>query len=249
MAALALSELRRALERRFPDALPVSRGTAAAGTGIGALDGLLPSAGLPRGRLTAWAPGGGATAILRSACEAAVGRGERAVWVDCGRHQAADFWRRGPLLIRPASERQGLEAAEGLLRSGGLALLVFHGGGREAEREAVRLSRAARAGGAALVVVLPTVSVAQLRVASRIAPDGYRWRCNAFGEPVEPVSVRLEVDASSMGWSGRAVVELPVRSHAWRSAPEQRLPDRRGAPPPARWRPPGKRAGSTQGCP
>jgi hypothetical protein len=78
--------------------------------------------------------------------------------------------------------------------------------------------------------------VAHLRVASCIAPDGYRWRCDAFGEPVEVVSVRLEVEASSLGWSGRTTFELPVRTHRPRLSPEPRLVDRRGAPASARWR-------------
>jgi hypothetical protein len=226
----ALDHLREALERRFPDALPLGRGSAtSSSSGIVALDALLPGQGLPRGRLTAWQPGGGATAVLRAACEAAVRRGERSAWVDGAGLQCADFWRRGPLLVRPPAGVGALEAAETLLRSGGLAVLVLHGCGREAAREAVRLTRAARAGGCALVVVAPSLQVAQLRVASRLTPDGYRWRRNAFGEPVEPVAVRVEVEASSLGWSGRTTFELPVRSYAQRTAPDPRLPDRRGA--------------------
>jgi hypothetical protein len=238
MSAAALHDLRRALERRFPDAVPLGRGTATVGTGIVALDGLLPGGGLPRSRLTVWQPGGGATAVLRAACEAAVRHGERAVWIDAGGHQAADFWRSGPLLIRPGTALKALEAAEALLQSGGLALLVVHGCGREAAAEAVRLTRATRAGGCALVLVAGVAPVTHLRVASRLAPEGYRWRRNAFGEPVEPMAVRLSVEASSLGWSGRTAFELPIRNHHSRLAPEPRLPDRRGAPPTARWRPP-----------
>jgi hypothetical protein len=239
MSMAAMYDLRRALERRFPDALPPGRSSAVAGTGIAALDALLPGGGLPRGRLTAWTAGGGAVAVLRAACEAAVCRGERAVWIDAARVQSADFWRAGPLLLRPSGELPALEAAEALLRSGGLALLVLHGGGREAAaREAVRLARAARAGGAALVMVGAAVPVARLRVASQLSPDAYRWRYNVFGEPAEPVAVRLEVTASAQGWSGRTRFELPVRSHHPRLCPEPHLPDRRGAAPAARWRPP-----------
>jgi hypothetical protein len=105
---------------------------------------------------------------------------------------------------------------------------VLHGGGREAEREAVRLSRAARAGGCALVLVATALPVAHLRVTSRLTPEGYRWQRDPFGELSEPVSVRLEVAATSLGWSGRTTLELPVRSFRQRLAPEPRLPDRRG---------------------
>jgi hypothetical protein len=230
MSAAALEELKQALERQFPDALPLGRGTAAAvGTGVAALDVLLPGGGLARGRLTTWRPGGGATAVLRTAVEAAVRRGERSAWVDASGALSADFWRRGPLLVRPATEREALVSAEELLRSGGFALVVLSGVGREAGREAVRLSRAARAGGAAFVLSVGESAVTHLRVASRIEADGYRWRRDPFGEPVEVMAVRIEVEASSLGWSGRTSFELPVRTHRARLSPEPRLVDRRGA--------------------
>jgi hypothetical protein len=237
MGNLALDELRRTLEQRFPDALPPGAGTAAGvATGIEALDALLPGRGLERGRLTAWRPGGGATAVLRSACEATARRGERAALIDGAGVQGADFWRPGPLLVRPANGVDALAAAEELLRSGGFALVVLLGAGREAAREAVRLSRAARTGGAAFVVAMEQSPVARLRVTSRIAPDGYRWRVDPFGEPVEVVAVRLEVEAAALGWSGRTAFELPVRTHRPRLSPEPRLVDRRGAPAAVRWR-------------
>jgi hypothetical protein len=233
----AVHELRHALEQRFPDSLPLRPGMAAGvRTGLAPLDALLPGGGLARCRLTTWRPGGGGTAILRAACEAVASCGERAAWVDTGGVQGSDFWRRGPLLLRSGTEREALAAAEELLRSGGFALVVLNGAGREAAREAVRLARAARAGGAAFVAVVADAAVAHLRVRSRIHPDGYRWRLDPFGEPVEPVAVRLEVEASSLGWSGRASLELPVRTHHSRLAPEPRLADRRGAPPAVRWR-------------
>src|SRR5690606_16338139 len=71
--AVPLHELRRLLEGRFPDAVPVTYRTAGAvATGLGELDRVLPGGGLPRGRLAAWVPGGGATAVLQAACLAAV---------------------------------------------------------------------------------------------------------------------------------------------------------------------------------
>jgi hypothetical protein len=232
----ALQALRIALQERYPDAIPLGRGVApAVATGLGALDGLLPGGGLARGRVTAWRPGGGATAVLRAASEAVVRGGERAAWVDAAGAQSADFWRGGALLVR-AGVRESLACAEELLRSGGFALVVVKGGGREAGREAVRLSRSARAGGAALVVVAETAAVAHLRVVTRMPPEGYRWRYNAFGEPVTVETVRVEVEASSLGWSGRTTLELPVQLYQPRLGPEPRLVDRRGAVPTVRWR-------------
>jgi hypothetical protein len=239
MGAAAVTDLKRALESRFPDALPLARTAAAAvtPTGLGALDALLPGGGLARGRVTVWQPGGGSTAVLRAAGEAAALHGGRSAWIDVARQQAADFWRPGPLLVRPRTEREALSGAEELLRSGGFALVVLAGGGRDAVQEMVRLSRAARAGGAAFVALLRESPVAHLRVVSRLSPEGYRWRRDPFGEPVELVSARVEIEASSLGWSGRTALELPVRMHQPRLAPEPRLVDRRGAPPAARWRP------------
>jgi hypothetical protein len=237
MGTAALHELRQTLEQRFPDALPLGPGSAAGvGTGIEPLDALLPGHGLARGRLTAWRPGGGATAVLRSACEAVVRRGERSVWIDGAGTQGADFWRGGPLLVRPATEREALVSAEELLRSGGYALVVLTGVAGDAAREAVRLTRAARAGGTAFLAGMTEAAVAHLRVVSWIAPEGYRWRYNPFGEPVQVVAVRLEVEASSLGWSGRCAFELPVRTYHPRLSPEPRLVDRRGAPAAVRWR-------------
>ena len=237
MGAAELLDLRRALERRFPDALPLGRGVApSVATGLGVLDRLLPGGGLARGRVTAWLPGGGATAVLRAAGEAAVQRGERAAWVDASGSQTGDFWRAGLLLVRPSSMREALASAEELLRSGGFVLVVLWGAEREAGREAVRLSRAARTGGSVLVLGTATASIAHLRVQTRIAPEGYRWRVNAFGEPVDVEAVRVEVEASSLGWSGRALLELPVRTHGLRLNPEPLLIDRRGALPSVRYR-------------
>jgi hypothetical protein len=235
-AGAGLQELREALERRYPDAVPLSRGIApAVATGLEPLDRLLPGGGLARGRVTAWRPGGGATAVLRAASEAALRRGERAAWVDAAGTQSADFWRSGALLVR-AGGREALACTEELLRSGGFAVVVLAGGGREAGREAVRLSRSARAGGSALVLVTEEAAVAHLRVISRLPPDGYRWRYSAFGEPVTVEAVRVEVEAAALGWSGRTSLELPVRLHELRLGLEPRLVDRRGAVPAVRWR-------------
>jgi hypothetical protein len=232
----ALLKLRHDLEQRFPDALPLSRGLAAAvGTGIGVLDGLLPGHGLARGRVTLWQPGGGATAVLRSACRAAQSRGERSAWVDVS-GSGVELNTGGPLLVRPQGDIEALVCAEELLRSGGFSLVVVNGGGRPVMDAAVRLGRAARAGGSGFVLVGHDATVAHMRIRTHIRPDGYRWRKNPFGEPVEPESAEIELEASSLGWSGRARFELKLQMHAQRAGPEQGLVDRRGAPAQVRWR-------------
>jgi len=153
MSAATALELRRLLERRFPDALPVTYGTTeTVPVGVASLDSILPSGGLPRGRLTRWRAGGGATALLRGACARASSRGERSAWVDGAGVIAGACWPAGPVLLRPAEARDALECGEVLLRSGGFALVVLTGV-RPDPMAHWRLARAAREGGGALVVV------------------------------------------------------------------------------------------------
>jgi len=230
----SVAELRSLLDERFPDAVPVRYGTTGvAATGIGALDAVLPVGGLPRGRVTVWVPGGGATAVLRSACESAVGRGERAAWVDGRRSVVGTYWRSGPVLLRPADRDEALACAEVLLRSGGFAAVVLTGcdeGGGLGESSGVRLSRAVREGGGALAVVTREAPVAHLKARSWIPPGGYHWRRSAFGEPVEAVGVTVEARLEAMGLSRRTRFAIPVRSHDVRMSLEPELVDRRGVP-------------------
>lgn len=238
--ATQLAELRRILEGRFPNAVPVTYRTAdAVATGIGVLDRVLPGGGLPRGRLAAWAPGGGATAMLQAACDAVVRRGERAAWVDGGRvlsgeWLAAGGWRRGgaaPVLIHPGGEwgrRAALACTEELLRSGGFALVVLSGVA-VVGTDGVRLSRAAREGGGAFVALSGGVPVAALRLASGFMPERFRWRRGPFGEAVELESVMVRVKVSTMGSSSQVEFSLPVVDHEHRLALDPWLADRRGA--------------------
>lgn len=234
---MSVVELRRLLVDRFPDAVPVTYGTAGAvATGVGALDRLLPGGGLPRGRLSAWAPGGGATAVLLGACDVVVASGERAAWID-GAGTLAGGWRswageRGawPLLLRPGGGKAALECADELSRSGGFALVVLSGA-EASGSESVRLSRSAREGGSAVVVVGAGVPVAALRFESRIRPEGCRWRPGPFGEPAEVEAAAVEVRVRGLGLSARTEFLLPVARHELRLSLEPGVVDRRGARP------------------
>ena len=222
--------LKAALEQRFPSALPVSyRTTGALATGVSALDNMLPAHGLPRGRLSLWRPGGGASAILYAACEAIAGRGERAAWIDAAGTIASDAWRPGPMLLKPEGELESLICAEELLRCGAFGLIVLSGTRAAFAREDVRLSRAVREGGGAFVALAAASNVAHLQIRSSIAPDGYRWKTNPFGEPAAITEVRVQVEAQAMGWSGHTQVVLPVGEFKQRIAMDVRLIDRRGA--------------------
>ena len=228
MAASVLPDLRSLLEQRFPDATPVTHRTAEpVATGIGQLDGILPNGGLPRGRLSVWMPQGGATAMLRASCLSVASTGERAAWIDGLGTITGQFWEEGPILVRPASRRNSLRAAEELLRCGGFGLIVLTGS-EPAGTEMVRLSRAAREGGAAFVALTSHTSMASVRITSRILSHSYEWRRSPFGDPAEACSAMIKVRAQSLGWNRQTELRVPVVQHDLRSALEAGLPDRRG---------------------
>ena len=222
-------DLRRELERRFPDAQPVRYGTTeSVATGLGPLDAALPAGGLPRGRVTLWRPGGGATAVLRSACAAVVADGERAAWVDGAGVVAGAYWDDGPFLFRPGPA-DAAACAEELLRSGGFALVVLTGGGAGlGDGEGVRLGRGAREGGTAFVAVARGAPVSHLRMRTAFEPGGFRWREGPFGEPSVLESVMVQARLESMGLDRRVRFRLGVEYHDVRLSLEPRLVDRRG---------------------
>ena len=227
-ASSALPDLRSLLEQRFPDATPVTHRTAEpVATGIQPLDAILPTGGLPRGRLTVWMPQGGATAILRAACLTAASTGERSAWIDGLGTIAGQFWDEGPVLVRPANRRNSLRAAEELLRCGGFALIVLTGS-EPAGTEMVRLSRAAREGGSAFVALTSHTSMASVRLVSRIMPHSYVWTRTPFGDPAEACSASVKVRAQSLGWNRHTEFRVPILGNELRASLEAGLPDRRG---------------------
>ena len=232
MPRTSIASLRALIQQRFPDATPLTGGsqtTEQVATGIAALDKVLPNGGLPRGRLSVWAPQGGATAILRSTCRSVVANGERSAWIDGDNTVAGAFWtdENGLYLIRPKSRIHALRAAEELLRSGGFSLLVLAGSEPQGT-ETVRLTRCAREGGTALVTVATLGSMASVRLTSRLLR--YNWRRSPFGDPAEVQDVTVRVDAKAIGWSAHVVFPIPVTHHELRLSLESELADRRGLP-------------------
>lgn len=227
-APAAVHALQTLLEQRFPDAVPITRRSGGGlSTGIPALDRALPGGGLPRGKLSAWAPGTGVTAILRAACSRAAGQGERTAWIDGEGVAWGERWRSGAVLLRPATPLQGLEAAEVLLRSGGFALVVLSGV-RAADTERVRLSRALREGGSALALVDDDGFLATLRIALRARPEDVRWRRGAFGDRISIEEVVLRAEVRAPGWDRDASFSLPLACDGLRMSLEPGLGDRRG---------------------
>lgn len=247
--------LRQLIAEQFPDARPLVERDAhrladPVTSGIATLDAAFPGGGLPRGKLTAWAPATGAAAVLRAACRAVVARRERAAWVDASRtvtfawdtspgpvrgqrvreagSAASTTPAASPLIVHPTDRINALRAAELLLRSGAFALLVLDGA-EPVGTETVRLTRAARDGGGALVVLTERASMAALRVSSRLDPHGVRWRRSPFGDPATPIDVRVRVQVRALGWNARAEVVFPVAAYDLRCALEPGGADRRGS--------------------
>jgi hypothetical protein len=229
----SVAALRALIQQKFPDATPLTRGlgetqtTEHVATGISALDQVLPNGGFARGRLAVWAPRGGVTAILRASCAAVVSGGERSAWIDGDNTVAGAFWQDGPYLVRPKTRIHAMRAAEELLRSGGFSLLVLAGCEPQGT-ETVRLTRAAREGGTALVAVGDNASMASLRVTSRVLR--YRWRHTPFGEPAEAQQATVRVAARAVGWNAHVEFPLQVTPHELRLSLESELADRRGLP-------------------
>jgi hypothetical protein len=228
MSVTAIADLRRAIEARFPNAVPLPERTVPQiSTGVEALDRILPAGGLPRGRLSVWAPGVGGTAILRSACRVAVDSGERAAWVEGPERIAPGVNWTGVVLARPRSELQSLECTEELLRCGGFAV-VARVGEKSGGAERLRLCRAAREGGAALVEISADGHLAAVRMWARTGSESFRWRRNSRGEPIEVESVSLWVRVMATGWSRESKVVLTVAKHEQSLSLESGLVDRRG---------------------
>jgi hypothetical protein len=226
----SVAALRALIQQKFPNATPLTGGvqtTEHVATGIGPLDEILPNGGLPRGRLSVWAPRGGVTAILRASCHALVAAGERAAWIDGDNTVAGAFWDDGPFLLRPKTRIHAMRAAEELLRSGGFSLLILAGCEPQGT-ETVRLTRSAREGGAALVTIGENASMASLRLTSQLLR--YRWRRTPFGDPADAQDVTVQVNARAVGWNARTAFPIPVTHHELRLSLESELADRRGLP-------------------
>ena len=219
--------LRALIEERFPDAVPLTqRAAPTVATGVAAFDQILPQGGLPRGRLTVWGPPLGAVALLRTACQAAVHRGERAVWIDAARTMGPT-WQEGPILIRPHTRLSALRFTEWLLHSHGFALVVLSGAEPDAT-ELIRFSRLVHQSGTAFVALTPSTSTATVRLASHAMPGGTRYAPGPFGHPAAIREVALSIEARASGWRAQTTLHLPVQPYDVRLSLDPALGDRRG---------------------
>jgi hypothetical protein len=151
--SLSLSELVRLLPPPAPIAPTIP-------TGIAALDALLHGGGLPRGRLTeiVGANGSGKTTLARATVEATVAAHGWVAYIDAQRTLDARDWvhlgeAEGVWMIRPHDATRAAWCADVLLRSGAFALVVLDAAPALTKSVAVRLTRLARDGNAALMVL------------------------------------------------------------------------------------------------
>lgn len=232
-----IAALRALIEQKFPDAIPAAQRTVRpVNTGIPEMDRALPRGGFPLGKLSLCEPGGGATSVLRAACDATVAAGGRAAWVDAAGAVAGAAWNEGPLLVRPRGAKQAVAAGDLLLRCGGfrLVVLAFHASDALTDADTVRLARAAHEGGGALAILAASATTAALRLCARVAPDSYHWQASPFGDPAEARDVRVTAEVRAPGWHKRVTFTLPVESHELRLSLESGLADRRGRNGPVR---------------
>lgn len=228
-------ELERRQEERRRGALP---------TGLAALDRLL-GGGLPRGRLVELVgrPGCGRFATVVATLAAATAAGRAAALVDLGDHldpeslAAAGAVLERLLWLRPRTTKQALAAAEMVL-DGGFPLLVVDlglppvAGGRGPEAGWVRLARAARSHGAALLVSSPyrvSGTAAHTVLEGRPRRAGYAPPAVPGGHRSTPLlaglagTLRLEKTRG-----GRGLDETTLELRLPGACPPRRMEQRRG---------------------
>jgi hypothetical protein len=130
------------------------------GSGIASLDAVLPGGGIPCGRLTevAGRDGSGATSITRAIVATALADKRWVAYVDATRTLAPGDWAslaaQGRLwIVRPPSDGHGTWCADILLRSGAFSLVVLDDPAPIPRGVIVRLTRLAREGNIAFLVL------------------------------------------------------------------------------------------------
>ena len=152
--ATSVAALRALIQQRFPDATPLTGGAQTTNRWPRASRARQGAAQRRAPARTALGLGTAGRSDRHPSrhLPSVVASGERSAWIDGDNTVAGAFWSNasGLYLVRPKSRVHALRAAEELLRSGGFSLLVLAGTEPQGT-ETVRLTRAAREGGAALV--------------------------------------------------------------------------------------------------
>ncbi len=234
----ALIELRQLVEA----VIETDRPEQAISTGVAALDAVLASRGIPRGRMTEviGERGGGKTTLVRGIVARAMERGEWVAYVDASRTLAPRDWAilselhdNGLWMVRPRAAARAAWSADVLLRSGAFGLVVIDGAPPLSRSAAVRLTRLARDAGAALVVTADgngsathVAGALRLRVA-RTRESERKRRPTTIGTRQPPPGARVMITVEK-GGNRRTVEVMYECSVARRLCAHPEVPDRRG---------------------
>jgi len=204
-----------AVRALLPAPLPQATGMP---TGIDALDAVLASGGLPRGRLTEVIGATGKLSLLRRVVCAAIERDEWVAYIDASRTLAPRDWTdladMGFWIVRPPEAAKAAWCADVLVRSAAFSLVVLDSAPPISRAVAVRLTGLARESNAAFVTV-GSASATRLGGAVRLRVHRRR-QCLRI--TVEKGSSRLQ-----------HVVEVSCASRvARRLCTHSEVPDRRG---------------------
>jgi hypothetical protein len=199
-------------------------------TGLDALDAVLASGGLPRGRLTEVVGATGKLTLLRAIVRAAVERGEWVAYIDASRTLAPRDWAELSetklWVVRPTEPGKAAWCADVLLRSAAFSLVVLDSAPAISRAISVRLMGLARESNAALVAVSAGTAT-KLGGAVRLRVHRRRQRLRIALEKGARVDTKA---GAGIGSRLQQVVEVSCADGVARrlcSHPE--VPDRRGA--------------------
>lgn len=218
-------------------------------TGLRGLDTLLPSGGLPRGRISELlAPAGlGKTTLARAIAATTLQSGHAVAWVDATRTLDPRDWvqldatgRDALWVVRPGDPAKAAWCADLILRTGAFALVVLDGAPVLSRNVAVRLSQLTRDADAALLLLGDGSKASEIGGALRLVLKRRPARdtrggpqvaaCIEKGGPHQHVPLHLE-----LGYA---------RDIARRLCAHPEVPDRRGV---SRARSGATRIGSVRG--
>ncbi|MEP6689616.1 MAG: ATPase domain-containing protein [Gemmatimonadaceae bacterium] len=206
-------------------------------TGIAELDAALVERGIPRGRLTeiTGARGSGKTTLVRGMVARAAGRGEWVAYVDASRTLAPrDWaWMASVWMVRPRSPARAAWCADVLLRSGAFGLVIVDGAPPLTRAASARLTRVARDGGSALVVLADgdgaaSASFPAVRLRMMRTPQVKRKRKFFGGVTLHQTPGTRHLIVVEKGGSRRTVEVEYGWNVARRLCAHPEVPDRRG---------------------
>jgi hypothetical protein len=225
---LSLAALRQQLADVLDLPKPDAPGLA---TGIRELDAVLPGAGVPRGRLTEIIGplGSGKTTFIRCIVERSVAEGLWVAYVDAARTLAPRDWahlgeRVGVWMIRPHDAGRAAWCADVLLRSAAFALVVLDGAPMLSRSIAIRLTRLAREGNAALIAIGDDRGSSMIPGSLRLKTTG-RERRSRRGAVSAPSAITITVEKGGVRQSVEVSCAIGM---ARRLCSHPEVPDRRG---------------------